>query len=159
MSLEKLSEKDKPMEQIKSSILPRFSLKDIGRKLDKLDSDKPNVVQNKLDGCRREEQVGRELKKMYPERKGYTVLRERELCDRDGNPVKDSETGQKRRIDFVVVKDEKVVDMVEVTSETAPKRNQLQKEYRIRSVGGNYVQYEGRIYRIPDNVETRVRRL
>ena len=46
MSLEKLSEKDKPMEQIKSSILPRFSLKDIGRKLDKLDSDKPNVVQN-----------------------------------------------------------------------------------------------------------------
>ena len=50
MSLEKLSEKDKPMEQIKSSILPRFSLKDIGRKLDKLDSDKPNVVQNKLDG-------------------------------------------------------------------------------------------------------------
>ena len=41
MSLEKLSEKDKPMEQIKSSILPGFSLKDIGRKLDKLDSDKP----------------------------------------------------------------------------------------------------------------------
>lgn len=39
MSLEKLSEKDKPMEQIKSSILPRFSLKDIGRKLDKLDSE------------------------------------------------------------------------------------------------------------------------
>ena len=41
--------------------------------------------------------------------------------------------------------------MVEVTSETAPKRNQLAKEYRIRSVGGNYVQYEGRIYRIPDS--------
>lgn len=161
MSLEKLSVKDKPMEQIKSSILPRFSLKDIGRKLDKLDSDIPNVVQNKLDGCRREEQVGRELKKMYPERKGYTVLRERELCDRDGNPVKDSatETGQKRRIDFVVVKDGKVVDMVEVTSETAPKRNQLQKEYRIRSMGGNYVKYDGKIYHIPDNVETRVRRL
>ena len=58
-----------------------------------------------------------------------------------------------------MVKDGKVVDMVEVTSETAPKRNQLQMEYRIRSVGGNYVQYEGRIYRIPDNVETRVRRL
>lgn len=69
MSLEKLSEKDKPMEQIKSSILPGFSLKDIGRKLDKLDSDKPNVVQNKLDGCRREEQVGRELKKNVSRKK------------------------------------------------------------------------------------------
>ena len=89
MSLEKLSEKDKPMEQIKSSILPRFSLKDIRKKIEtSLIQINPNVVQNKLDGCRREEQVGREFKTMYPERKGYTVLRERELCDRDGNPVK-----------------------------------------------------------------------
>lgn len=81
------------------------------------------------------------------------------MCDKEGNPVIDEKTGQKRRIDFVVIKDGKVVDMVEVTSKTAPKQDQLAKEYRIRDNGGNYIKdYNGNICRIPGNVETRVER-
>lgn len=123
----------------------------------------PSARQNKLDGCRRETEVAKELGLRYPEKEGYKVLREKELCDRGGKPVMDLQTGEKRRIDFVVVKDGKVVDMVEVTSKTAPKRDQLAKEYRIRDNGGNYVrEYDDngmrRIYRIPNNVETRVER-
>lgn len=92
-------------------------------------------------------------------KEGYKVCRERELCDRDGNAVVDEQTGQKRRIDIVVVKNGKVVDMVEVTSKTAPKQEQLQKEYRIRSIGGNYIKDDnGNVCRIPNNVETRVDR-
>lgn len=131
--------------------------------LDKVEKDMekelPNVVQNKLDGCRRENEVAKDLEKQYPEKEGYQVLRERVLCDKDGNPVIDEKTGQKRRIDFVVVKDGKVVDMVEVTSKTAPKQEQLAKEYRIRDNGGNYIKdYDGNTCRIPGNVETRVER-
>lgn len=118
-----------------------------------------SAIKNKLDGLAREEEVAKELKKQYPENEGYKILRERELCDKDGNPVVDEQTGQKRRVDFVVVKDGKVVDMIEVTSKTAPKREQLAKEYRIRDNGGNYIKdSDGNIYRIPDNVETRVER-
>ena len=123
----------------------------------------PSARQNKLDGCRRETEVAKDLGLRYPEKEWYKVLREKELCDRGGKPVMDLQTGEKRRIDFVVVKDGKVVDMVEVTSKTASKRDQLAKEYRIRDNGGNYVrEYDDngmrRIYRIPNNVETRVER-
>ena len=117
------------------------------------------VVKNKLDGCGRENEGVRDTEKKYPVKEGYKVCRERELCDRNGNAVVDEQTGQKRRIDIVVVKDGKVVDMVEVTSKTAPKQEQLQKEYRIRSMGGNYIKDDnGNVCRIPNNVETRVDR-
>ena len=153
---------NKPEKLNGKDVSPSF-FGDLWKKLDNIDVEKkqdiPPVVQNKLDGCRRENEVAKELEKKYPEKEGYQVLRERELCDRDGNPVIDEETGQKRRIDFVVVKDGKVVDMVEVTSKTAPKREQLAKEYRIRDNGGNYIRdYDGNVYRVPDNVETRVER-
>lgn len=153
---------NKPEKLNGKDVKPSF-FDDFWKKLDKVDVEKnqdiPSVVRNKLEGCRRENEVAEELEKKYPEKEGYQVLRERELCDRDGNPVIDEETGQKRRIDFVVVKDGKVVDMVEVTSKTAPKREQLAKEYRIRDNGGNYIRdYEGNVYRVPDNVETRVER-
>ena len=58
-------------------------------KLDNLENEVSSVVQNKLDGCRRENEVAKELEKQYPEKEGYKVLRERELCDKDGNPVID----------------------------------------------------------------------
>ena len=128
-------------------------------KIEKMENDFCTVVQNKMDGCRRENEVAKDLEKQYPEKEGNHVLRERELCDKEGNPVIDEKTGQKRRVDFVVVKDGKVIDMVEVTSKTAPKRDQLAKEYRIRDNGGNYIKDgNGKIYRIPSNVETRVER-
>lgn len=122
-------------------------------------NDIPSVVRNKLDGCRRENEVYEELKEKYPESEGYEILPERELCDAEGNAVIDEKTGEKRRIDFVVVKDGKVVDMIEVTSKTAPKLDQTIKEYRIRDNGGNYIKdANGNLYKIPDNVLTRIER-
>lgn len=133
--------------------------KDLPAKKENLNPERSSAIQNKIDGCRREKEVERELKEKYPERDGYQVLRERVLCDENGNPVIDKETGEKRRIDFVVVKDGKVVAMVEVTSKTAPKLDQMKKEYRIRDNGGNYVKdTNGNICRIPNNVETKVER-
>mgnify|MGYP000098132075 CR=1 FL=1 len=141
------------------NVIPSFFDKIMDKLEQDVEQDIPNVVQNKLDGCRRENDVAKDLEKQYPEKNGYQILRERVLCDKEGNPVIDEKTGQKRRIDFVVIKDGKVVDMVEVTSKTAPKQDQLAKEYRIRDNGGNYIKdYNGNICRIPGNVETRVER-
>lgn len=152
-NVEKMSGKD-----VKPSFFDKFD-KILDKTEQEMKKDIPSVVQNKLDGCRRENEVAQELEKQYPEKAGYQVLRERELCDKAGNAVVDEATGQKRRIDFVVIQDGKAVDMIEVTSMTAPKRDQLAKEYRIRDNGGNNVRdYDGNICRVPSNVETRVDR-
>lgn len=118
-----------------------------------------DIIQNRLDGCAREEKVEKELQEKYPPEKGYSVIREAYLRDENGNIVKDPLTGEARRIDFVVVKDGMVVEMVEVTSTTAPKDAQTAKENRIRDNGGNYIKAEnGDIVRIPNSVQTRIDR-
>ena len=118
------------------------------------------AYKNKMDGCRREDSVEEELKKQYPESSGYKIIKEAYLRDKDGNIVKDPETGQARRIDFVVVKNGKVVDSVEVTSKTASKDAQSAKEERIRENGGNYIKdpSTGELVRMPDSVHTRIER-
>lgn len=118
-------------------------------------------IQNKKEGCRREDEVGKELEDRYPESEGYKVIKEAYLRDKDGNIVRDPEPPYKaRRIDFVVVKDGKVVDSIEVTSKTAPKEAQSAKEERIRENGGNYIKDPdtGELIRIPDSVHTRIER-
>ncbi len=118
-----------------------------------------NCIENKVDGLRREKETEEELNKKYPEKDGYTVLSEQYLRNENGEIVKDSETGSARRIDFVVVKDGKVVDSVEVTSLTADKNDQTAKEERIRDAGGNYIKMEdGALADIPDNLHTRIDR-
>lgn len=118
-----------------------------------------DIIQNKLDGCAREEKVGKELQEKYPLEKGYSVIREAYLRDENGNIVKDPLTGEARRIDFVVVKEGRVVEMVEVTSKTAPKDAQTAKENRIRDNGGNYIKDDkGDIVKIPNSVQTRIDR-
>ena len=116
------------------------------------------IVENKLEGCKREQEVLKELEKRYPEREGYKVVSERYLLDKNGNIARDPETLKARRIDFVVVKDNKVVDMIEVTSKTAPKIDQSAKELRIRENGGNYIKLGEQLIRIPNYVETRIER-
>ncbi len=118
-----------------------------------------NGKQNKEDGSRREKEVYDELEKKYPESEGYQILQERYLLDKDGNIVKDRD-GCGRRVDFVVVQDGKVVDMVEVTSLDATKNSQMRKEYEIRENGGNYIKdpNSGELYRIPNNINTRIER-
>ena len=116
-------------------------------------------IQNKIDGMERENKVKQELEKKYPAEDGHEIVSEAYLRDKDGNIVKDPETNSARRIDFVVVKDGKVVDSVEVTSKTASKEEQSAKEERIRENGGCYIKdSSGNLIRIPDNVKTRIER-
>ena len=116
-------------------------------------------IQNKKDGLERERTVAEELKKMYPEEEGYEIIQEAYLRDKDGNIVKDPVTGEARRVDFVVVKDGKVVDSIEVTSQTADKTKQSEKEDRIRDAGGNYVRdKDGNLIEIPATVKTKIER-
>jgi hypothetical protein len=80
------------------------------------------------------------------------------LRDKDGNIVKDSETGEARRIDFTITKDGEVIKSVEVTSETAPKEVQVAKEDRIRNEGGNFIKDRdtGQLAEIPKENKTEV---
>ena len=126
---------------------------------DKVEKAKGEPIQNKIDGLRREDEVEQELKDKYPAEKGYEIISEAYLRDKDGNIVKDSVTGEARRIDFVIVKDGKVVDSVEVTSKTADKTEQSAKEQRIRDNGGNYVRdSNGNLVEIPKEIQTRIER-
>lgn len=122
-------------------------------------SEKNDPIQNKIDGLNREHEVQKELEKQYPEEEGYEIITEAYLRDSDGNIVKDPESGEARRIDFVVVKDGKVVDSIEVTSQTADKTEQQAKEGRIRDQGGNYVRdHDGNLIEFDEGVETRIER-
>lgn len=117
------------------------------------------VVKNKRDGCERENKVEEELKEKYPESEGYQIVKEAYLRDENGNFVIDPVTGKRRRIDFIVVKDGKVVDSLEVTSMTAPKEEQLAKEDRIREQGGNYIyDNNGNLVEFPEEIRTHVER-
>ena len=123
------------------------------------ESEEGKAIQNKIDGLRREDEVEKELREKYPEEEGYEIISEAYLRDENGNIVKDPVTGEARRIDFVVVKDGKVVDSIEVTSKTADKTGQSAKETRIRENGGNYIRdSNGNLIKIPDNVQTRIER-
>jgi hypothetical protein len=114
-------------------------------------------IQNKQDGLRREEEAEKELQKQYPEKEGYEIIREAYLRDKDGNIVKDPVTGEARRVDFVIVKDGKVVRMIEVTSKTADKTGQSGKEQRIRENGGNYIRGKDKqLLQIGDGVQTEI---
>ncbi len=121
--------------------------------------EKGEPIKNKQDGCERERIVSEELHEKYPSEDGYDVVDEVYLRDADGKIVKDPESGEARRVDFMVVKDEKVVDSIEVTSLTAPKKEQTDKETRIRGAGGNYIYDNNRnLVEIPADVKTLIER-
>lgn len=131
------------------------SEKDNGNEISEIN--KP--IQNKIDGLAREKEVSEELEKKYPSEEGYEIASETYLRDADGKIVRDPETGEARRIDFVVIKDKKVIDSIEVTSKTADKTVQSAKEARIRDIGGNYVRdNNGNLVKIPFLVQTRIER-
>lgn len=117
------------------------------------------ILPNKEEGLRREAEVKEELEKKYPESEGYEIVSEAYLRDSEGKIVRDPETGEARRIDFVVVKDGQVVDSIEVTSETADKTGQTAKEERIREAGGNYIRIsDGSLAQYPDDLHTTIER-
>ncbi|MEZ5452624.1 MAG: hypothetical protein R3E93_07355 [Thiothrix sp.] len=118
------------------------------------------IEKNREDGSNREGLAYKELQNEYPESEGYKIEREQYLRDKEGKIIKDPETGEARRIDFIVTKNGQVVKSVEVTSETAPKDAQAAKESRIRDVGGNFIKDRdtGLLVEIPKDVQTEVRR-
>ncbi len=129
---------------------------DISRSLDNFSE---GILPNKEEGLRREAEVEEELEKKYPESEGYEIVSEAYLRDSEGKIVRDPETGEARRIDFVVVKDGKVVDSIEVTSETADKTGQTAKEERIREAGGSYIRTsDGSLAKYPDDLHTTIER-
>ena len=112
---------------------------------------------NKVDGTVRENHFAEELKVKYPEKDGYSVLRETYLRDQNGNIVKDPVTGTGRRVDMMVVKDGEVVNSFEVTSKTANKTAQTAKELRIREAGGNFIKDKsGKLIEIPKDIFTEI---
>lgn len=124
-----------------------------------LDNFQEGILPNKEEGLRREAEVEDELEKKYPESEKYEIVSEAYLRDSEGKIVQDSETGEARRIDFVVVKDGQVVDSIEVTSETADKTGQTAKEERIREAGGNYIKTsDGFLAKYPDDLHTTIER-
>jgi len=94
------------------------------------------IKQNKKEGDMREAKEEEILKKQNPD---ADVQGQRYLRDADGNIVKDPVTGEGRRIDHVVIQNKKALDAVETTSQTANKKQQMEKEARIRNAGGTYV--------------------
>ncbi|WP_083727795.1 RHS repeat domain-containing protein [[Flexibacter] sp. ATCC 35208] len=110
------------------------------------------AIKNKVDGTAREEAEFESLVEQNPDAQ---IWRERYLRDANGKIVKDPVTGTGRRIDFSVVMKDKVSNLVEVTSLTADKTLQTQKEGRIRAVGGTYIKAPGKkgiLYPVQDIV-------
>ena len=94
-----------------------------------------------------------DLKQQYPD---ATIVKERYLRDSSGKSIKDPLTDSRRRVDFAVIQDGKVVDMIEVTSPTADKTMQVNKEARIRATGDVYIRdpKTKKLYNVT-NVQTR----
>lgn len=129
----------------------------IGQTSSITDGERHRPIKNKEDGLRREAEVKSELNRLYPKNSGYDIIGEAYLRDKSGVIVRDNVSNEARRIDFVVNNEREIVDMIEVTSMTADKTEQINKERRIREAGGSYVRtYDGFLIRIPNNIQTRI---
>lgn len=77
-----------------------------------------------------------ELQARYP---NASILRKKTLFDANRNPVIDARDKIGRQLDFVVVENGRVIDVVETTGLNVPKAKQLDRERRIRADGGQFV--------------------
>ena len=119
-----------------------------------IDSFGLDAIPNKVVGNAREAIALEHLKKQHP---NATILRERYIRDASGKSVRDA-FESRRRLDFVVIEDGKVKGVYEVTSPTADKTAQLEKEMNIRreAKGGAHVKAPGKKGALYDisNIET-----
>lgn len=115
---------------------------------------------NRENGALRQENALTDLQKQFPEIDGFKHHQEAYLRNEQGDIVKDTLTGEARRVDFMVEKDGKICKSYEITSETAPKELQIAKEERIRQNGGNFIldRDTGKLIEVPKNVTTEIRR-
>ena len=123
--------------------------------------DMAQVTKSKLEGTAREEKVMEDLISKNGE---DNVIREAFLRDKDGVPIKDPETGEARRIDFIVKQGKKIIESIEVTSETASKTAQVAKEKRILEEaakrGGAFIKDKsGELIEFTKDIITEIRRL
>lgn len=115
---------------------------------------------NRIDGAERQVNGYKDLNNEYPESNGFKIHPEAYLRNSDGNIVQDKVSGEARRVDFMVEKNELIEKSIEITSETAPKDFQQLKESRIREEGGNYIKDRetGKLIEVPQHVKTEIRR-
>jgi hypothetical protein len=99
-------------------------------------TDPAQVRANQFEGARRETETLAELQAQYPNARIQSQVY---LRTADGERALDPLTGEGRRLDFVVIEDGRVVDVVETTSMGARKAEQALKELRIRESGGTYI--------------------
>lgn len=99
------------------------------------------IIRNKVEGCRREQEVYAQLGEQYPESEGFKILSERYLLDKNGSMQRDPLSPHTcRRVDIVVADSENnPIRSIEVTSVSASKEEQTAKESRIRDAGGTFV--------------------
>lgn len=119
------------------------------------------VVINKRDGTAREEKVLEELVSKYGK---DNVIRESLLRNKDGIPIKDPETNHARKIDFIVTQGKKIIESIEVTSETADKTLQMAQQIRVleeaAKYGGAFIKDKsGDLIEFPIDIITEIRRL
>ncbi len=121
----------------------------------------PAIAINQEIGAAREDLVMGELGRLFPQEDGYRILRQPYLRDSSGSIVRDVQTRQSRRLDFVVYRNHRVVRALEVTSRTADKVGQMAKEARIRQFGGSFIKdmETGDLLHLPSTLKTRVYRI
>ena len=130
------------IDSIKSESMDALAGRNEAR-LEALSSEPSQIEKNGIDGIIREIVALDELEGECPPEDGFHIESECCLRDKDGNIARDPETGESRRVDFVAIKDGEVKRSIEVTSETADKKTQLEKETRIRDAGGNFIRHSG----------------
>ena len=103
-----------------------------------------NVGQNAADGARRHAEAAAEMQARYP---NASIQNERNLYNHNGARAIDRVTGTGRRLDCCAVENGRVLEVREVTSPTANKTVQTQKEERIIQNGGTFIrdQQTGRL--------------
>ncbi|HEY9724426.1 MAG TPA: hypothetical protein V6D47_20655 [Oscillatoriaceae cyanobacterium] len=116
------------------------------------------VERNHVLGFKREDTVLKRLQRALP---NDWIYREQYLRDAKGQIVRDPMTGETRRIDFLVMSLDKVLDSIEVTGTKVDKTAQMAKEMRIRQAGGVYLRHPqtGKLLRVPARLQTRVVRI
>ena len=100
------------------------------------DVDASSIRGNAKQGRDRENRVQGKLEGAF---KNANVQRESYLRTADGKRAIDPLTGQGRRIDHAVIENDTVRYLVETTSKTADKRDQILKENRIRENSGTFI--------------------
>ena len=92
-------------------------------------------IKNAVEGDRRHQEFNTEIKTKHP---NATIQSECYLRDANGKSVRDPQSGERRRVDTAVIENGQATTY-EVTSLSASKFEQQQKENRILASGGTFI--------------------